>query len=95
MRSSAVAEELFGAEDDTEPESEDESRALERLAQERRQPIADPEVWMDYWSEELLTLWHLVQDQCASNGYAILDRCSITDFADFCFRKSSGTPPAA
>ena len=57
--------------------------------------IHDPEVWMDYWSEELLTLWHLLRDQCTANGYAILDTCAFPDFTQFCFRMSSGRPPAA
>ncbi len=57
--------------------------------------IEDPEVWMDYWSEELLDLWHSVQDQCSARGLAILDAAKFPDFAQFCFQFSSGYPPAA
>lgn len=56
--------------------------------------ILDPEVWQDYWNEELLDLWDSLKEQCASQGMAVLDKCTFSDFADFCFRCSSGYPPA-
>lgn len=56
--------------------------------------VADPEVWMDHWSEELLDLWYHLKEQSASRGYAILDRCEFPDFAQFCFKFSSGHPPS-
>lgn len=56
-------------------------------------PIADPEVWMDYWSDELLTLWHMLQDQCHAYGYAILDRCGFAAFTHFAYENSSKLPP--
>lgn len=55
--------------------------------------INDPEVWMDYYSDELLDLYHSLQDQCTSRGFAVLDACTFPDFAQFCFRFSSGYPP--
>lgn len=55
--------------------------------------IGDPEVWMDYYSEELLDLWYSVKDRCTSRGFAILDACQFPDFAQFCFQFSSGYPP--
>lgn len=59
-----------------------------------RQPavIADPEVWMDYYSEELLDLWYAVQNYAVALG-PVLDACAFSDFASFCFRHSSGRPP--
>ena len=57
--------------------------------------VDDPETWMDYWSEELVTLWHSLQDRCAAGGWAILDRAAFPDFTDFCWRLSSGRKPAA
>ena len=57
--------------------------------------VDDPEVWMDYWSEELLDLWHSLKDQCTSRGLAILETGRFPDFAQFCFRFSSGYPPVA
>lgn len=56
--------------------------------------IDDPEVWMDYWSEELVTLWHSLKDQAASLGASILDECDFPRFAQFCWQHSSGRPPA-
>ena len=55
--------------------------------------VLDPETWMDYWSEELVTLWHVLKEQCEANGYAILDAARFPDFAEFAFRHSSGRPP--
>jgi hypothetical protein len=55
--------------------------------------VTDPEEWMDYNSEFLLTLWHGVQDQVAAMGVYILDSCTIGDFTEFCFRHSSGRKP--
>lgn len=55
--------------------------------------IEDPEVWMDYFSEELLDLWYSLKEQCTSRGFAILDTCLFPDFAQFCFQFSSGYPP--
>jgi hypothetical protein len=59
----------------------------------RGRAVEDPEVWMDYYSEELVTLWHLLRDQTQAMGVSILDRCTIGDFTQFCFRHSSGHPP--
>lgn len=55
--------------------------------------IEDPEMWMDYYSEELLDLWHSLKDQCTGRGLAILDTGTFPDFAQFCFQFSSGHPP--
>lgn len=55
--------------------------------------VADPEVWMDHWSEELVTLWHALTDHSAAMGCAILDKCDFPTFAEFCFKHSSGHPP--
>lgn len=54
----------------------------------------DPEVWQDYWSEELVTLYHDMQEQVNKMGWAILDECSFHDFATFCYQKSSKRPPS-
>lgn len=56
-------------------------------------PIADPEDWADYWSEELAILYHYATDHAAQYGWAILDECPFADFVEFCYRKSSKTPP--
>jgi len=55
--------------------------------------VDDPEVWMDYNSEFLLTLWHQLQDQVASMGVYILDKCTFSDFTEFCFKHSTGRQP--
>jgi hypothetical protein len=55
--------------------------------------VTDPEVWMDHWSEELVTLWHSLRDHSHNMGCAILDTCDFPTFAEFCFKNSSGHPP--
>lgn len=56
--------------------------------------VTDPEEWMDHWSEELVTMWHSLQEQAGALGAAVLDRCSFPHFAEFCFKHSSGYPPS-
>ncbi|ABT14830.1 hypothetical protein NY2A_B431L [Paramecium bursaria Chlorella virus NY2A] len=53
----------------------------------------DPEVWFDYLSEELATAYHVLQDWYQSQGLPILDRCTFSDFVDFCYKFSSGRKP--
>ena len=56
--------------------------------------ITDPETWMDYWSEELVTLWHgLLEQRSALGAGAILDSADFPTFAQFCWEHSSGRPP--
>lgn len=56
--------------------------------------VTDPEEWMDHWSEELVVLWHGLREHAQSMGAAVLDKCAFPDFAEFCFKFSSGHPPA-
>ncbi len=56
--------------------------------------VTDPEVWCDYHSEFLVTLYHTLQDQVAGLGVPILDACTFHDFATFGHRFSSGRKPA-
>lgn len=51
--------------------------------------VDDPEVWMDYYSEELLDAWYALKRRCETLG-AVLDTCTFPDFAQFCFQFSSG-----
>ena len=53
----------------------------------------DPEVWQDYHSEYLVSMYHQLRDYVASTGVPILDRCTFHDFATFCHAKSSGRKP--
>lgn len=57
--------------------------------------IVDPEVWMDYWSDELVTLWDGLKEHAESMGAAVLDTCEFPAFAQFCWYHSSRYPPAA
>ena len=79
---------LFEYEDEpTLPDSDEEDTHT------HTEQVTDPEVWADYWSEELVTLWHVVEDQCKANGYAILEKCTFPKFAEFCWENSSKYPP--
>lgn len=53
----------------------------------------DPEVWQDYYSEELVRLFHAAVDSAVAQGLPILDKCTFHDFATFCFQRSSGVVP--
>ena len=56
--------------------------------------VKDPEVWMDYWSEELVTLWHgLLEQKGALGAGGVLDAADFPAFAQFCWEHSSGRPP--
>lgn len=55
--------------------------------------VGDAETWMDYHSDELLTLWHQLRDTVASVGVYVLDTCTFNDFCHFCYAKSSGRKP--
>lgn len=54
----------------------------------------DPEVWFDYLSEEIATAYHVLQEYIQSQGLPLLDNCQFPDFAEFCYRFSSGRKPA-
>ena len=69
--------------------SQSDSDSLEPLA-----PL-DVEVWFDYHSEELVTLWHALKDKVAELGVYVLDECTIHEFVKFCYDGSSGRIPPA
>lgn len=77
------------ADEDFSHESDNDARDHCRAAN----IIEDPEVWMDYYSEELLDLWHSLKERCESCGLAILNTCTFPDFSQFCCQFSSGHPP--
>lgn len=55
--------------------------------------VTDPEVWMDYYSEDLLNGWYSLKEFFESQGKSVLDTCVFHQFAQFCFEHSSGYPP--
>lgn len=54
----------------------------------------DPEIWFDYFSEEIATAYHVLQEFIESQGLPLLDNCQFPDFVDFCYQFSSGHKPA-
>ena len=52
--------------------------------------ITDPEDWQDMWSGELVIMWHALLDKRNELGAAVLDKCTIADFTQFCFEHSTG-----
>ena len=54
----------------------------------------DVEVWTDYMSEELVTAYHVLKEFIDSQGLPILDACTFHDFAEFCYKFSSGRKPS-
>ncbi len=73
--------------------SDDDARSWDSEDEEPSLTVDDPEVWMDHWSEELVTLWHVLREQAASMGAAVLDSCAFPAFAQFCWEHSSRRPP--
>ena len=55
--------------------------------------LLDQEQWYDAWTEELVTTYHTLIDQCQANGLPFLETCTFADFLDFAFRHSSKRPP--
>ena len=55
--------------------------------------VHEPEEWQDYHSEFLVAAWHALKDHIASMGVYVLDAATFSDFAQFCFDKSSGRKP--
>lgn len=102
-RAQAEAELLFEFEADHEAraviDAEEEAEALAEEAAHRpparERVLKDPEEWADSWSEELVTLYHETVDRCAAYGWAILDKCTFSQFVEFCWTHSSRHPPAA
>lgn len=64
-------------------EEEDEADASLALLPE------DCEVWHDYLSGELSSLWLSCKEFIEANAFPILDECSYADFVQFCFERSS------
>ena len=56
-------------------------------------PINDPEEWSNYWSEELVTLYHSLIDHARDAGWALVDVCSFANFVEFAYAHSSRLPP--
>lgn len=75
--------------------AEEDDRSGGHDGTDRIGAISDPEVWMDHWSEELVILWHGLQEHSQMMGTSILDRCDFPNFAQFCWEHSSRRPPAA
>lgn len=73
--------------------ADDEAWWSDEEADAGPQPVQDPEVWMDHYSEELLDLWYGLKEAAESRGLAVLDACAFPDFAQFCYQHSSGYPP--
>ena len=56
-------------------------------------PIEDPEEWSNYWSEELVILYHSLSDHARNAGWALLDACTFANFVEFVYSHSSRLPP--
>ena len=51
------------------------------------------EVWCDYFSEELVTLYHSLKDHTDAMGLALFEFMDISAFCHFAYRMSSGRKP--
>jgi hypothetical protein len=56
---------------------------------DRHGPLNDRMDFEDYYSEELVRLYHLLIDAAADAGWPLFDRLDFCDFAKFAFDKSS------
>lgn len=55
--------------------------------------VRDPELWFDYWSEELVETYHCLIDESNRRGFPIFDRLAFPVFVDFAYSTSSKTKP--
>jgi len=78
---------------DSGSEAEDQKQDNHIRIPRHQRPIEDIEVWFDYWSEEVVTTYHILVDQCQQQGYAFLENCDITKFTQFVYENSSKVPP--
>ena len=51
-------------------------------------PPLDRHEWWDYMSVPVTNLWYAMQESLQMAGTPLLDRCTLTDFQDFCYRNS-------
>ena len=53
----------------------------------------DYETWCDYYSDELVTLYHSLKDHAAAMGLPMLEHMDMQAFCEFAFKYSSGMKP--
>jgi len=51
------------------------------------------EIWCDYFSEELVTLYHSLKDHTDAMGLPLFEFMDISAFCHFAYRMSSGRKP--
>lgn len=54
--------------------------------------ILQPDVWQGYYSEDLYNMWSKLKDYLHMSGAGayMLEYATFTDFAHFCYQRSSG-----
>jgi hypothetical protein len=52
-------------------------------------PLQDPQDFEDYWSEELVILYHALIDRSAGSGWRLFENLDFCDFCKFAYDKSS------
>lgn len=66
---------------------------FEALSRPRRpRNRRDLEAWTETWEDELLNLWHMVQDHCSRLGLPFFDEATYPDFVDTVYLHSSRPP---
>jgi hypothetical protein len=54
-------------------------------------PLQAPSDFEDYYSEELVVLYHQLKDQCSDNGWRLFENLDFCDFCKFAYVHSSRT----
>ena len=52
-------------------------------------PLEDPQDFEDYWSEELVILYHSLIDRSAGSGWRLFEHLDFCDFCKFAYTHSS------
>lgn len=52
-------------------------------------PLQDPQDFEDYWSEELVILYHALIDRAAGNGWRVFESLDFCEFCKFAYEHSS------
>jgi hypothetical protein len=87
------ADDVYEGIGDSASEYSDDDVAIQRYVPAIRSPL-DPEQFEYYWNDELLTLYHQLQDTCAAYGFALFESLDFCEFCKFAYVTSSKTKPS-
>lgn len=82
-----VRDDHFEGVGDEEFSGDDESPGAQFLRS--APPLLNPQDFEDYWSEELVILYHALIDRARGHGWRLFESLDFCDFCKFAYTKSS------